>query len=57
MLVTTTVCVAELSDDECFRSREFALRSGANVLMDDFVHRVAGREYYLDIEGTKLAER
>ncbi len=57
ILTTTTVCVAQLTDAECVRSRDIALRSSVNVLMDDFVHRVPGRDYYLDLRNTTLAER
>jgi len=57
MLTTTTVCVAQLSDAECRHARDLALRSGANVLLDDFVSRVPGRAYHLDIDEPALAER
>jgi hypothetical protein len=50
LLVTTTVCVAELDDAECGRLRKLAVTSGAQVLLDDYVRPVPGRDYYLRIE-------
>lgn len=57
LLTTTTVCAAQMTDSECYRARDIALGGGANVFMDDYVHRVPDRDYYLDIDGTSIAER
>jgi len=50
LLVTATVCVAEFDDAECRRLRDLAVRTGAQVLLDDYVRPVPGRDYYLRIE-------
>ena len=57
MLVTTTVCVPQLSDSDCYQARDLALMSGAQVLLDDYPHRVAGRDYHLDLDDVAIVRR
>jgi len=55
MLLTTTVCVAEMKDAECFSDRDGALAAGFNVMLDDYVHPVPGRDYFLDVDFSRVA--
>jgi hypothetical protein len=55
MLITTTVCVAEMADWECQRDRALALAQGINVLLDDYVRPTPGRNYYLDVDFHQIA--
>jgi Phosphoinositide phospholipase C, Ca2+-dependent len=56
LLVTTTVCVAELDDSECRRARALALASGAQILFDDYVRPVPERDYYLALDPREVQE-
>jgi hypothetical protein len=56
LLLTTTVCVAEMDDWECLRDRILALSQGINVLLDDYVRPTRGRDYFLDVRFHQIAD-
>jgi len=55
LLITATTCAANFSDAACAINRDIALTNGVNVLMDDYVRPVVGRDYYLDLGFTHIA--
>jgi hypothetical protein len=57
VLLTTTVCVAEMDDAECYRDRDHALAAGINILLDDYVRPTPDRAYFLDVDFRRVARR
>jgi hypothetical protein len=57
VLLTTTVCVAEMNDAECYRDRDNALAAGINILLDDYVRPTPDRNYFLDVDFRRVAHR
>ena len=55
LLLTTAVCLAEMDDAECFRDRDRALAAGVHILLDDFVQPTPGRDYWLELDFSRIA--
>ena len=49
LLVTTTVCTADMGESLCQRVRGDALARGVNILLDDYVRPTPGRAHHLDL--------